>query len=614
MRRFTQLFVLAALAVWVCSASTFYVATNGNDAWSGTLPAPNSANSDGPFKTLYKAQSSMNSSSTIKTVTIRGGTYTLTANLSFFSSSNGQTWIPFQNETPIIDGASLYDLKGSGVSNVTIEGLTFQHMNSNLSSSVGMGISGDHLTIRWNTFLGCHRYCIVGIMTNSLIDSNHMNGQSPGQDAGCSSPTYAAIQNWPGSTNVTISHNLSENMQGGPIAIQANHFTVDRNKILNVNTNLCDWGAIYVNHDVNQPFTISNNYIDGNGGVNFASDQTKAIYLDDVVSNATVSGNICRSCGSDALQIHGGTNNLITNNIFDLSTGVHAMALYQTSPVAATGMTGNVFQKNIIYSSCSVPQLWVISLLAGNALPTVSHNLYYSGCGASIPNTGAVDSSPTYGNPQFSDPSNGDYAMPSTSPAFTSIGFQALPTDQGPLPSPFVTGANPQSPTISSFTASPSSISSGASSTLAWAASGATSLSINQGVGTVTGLTSTPVSPTSSTAFTLTASNSAGSVTRSLTVTVAGTGLPTISSFTASPSTITAGGASSLAWSVSGATSLSVNQGVGTVTGTSTSVSPVISTAFTLTATNSAGSVSRTVTVNVLSASTLVSPRQAAIF
>src|SRR5690242_1300775 len=105
MQRFTRLFVLVALAVWVCSASTFYLATNGNDAWSGTLAAPNVTNSDGPFKSLYKAQSAMINSSTIKTVTIRGGTYTLTANLTFFSNSNGQTWIPFQNETPIIDGA-----------------------------------------------------------------------------------------------------------------------------------------------------------------------------------------------------------------------------------------------------------------------------------------------------------------------------------------------------------------------------------------------------------------------------------------------------------------------------------------------------------------------------
>jgi len=33
-----------------------YVATNGNDAWSGTLPAPNGQNTDGPFATLERAR------------------------------------------------------------------------------------------------------------------------------------------------------------------------------------------------------------------------------------------------------------------------------------------------------------------------------------------------------------------------------------------------------------------------------------------------------------------------------------------------------------------------------------------------------------------------------
>ena len=32
--------------------------------------------------------------------------------------------------------------------------------------------------------------------------------------------------------------------------------------------------------------------------------------------------------------------------------------------------------------------------------------------------------------------------MPSNSPAYMQIGFQALPTDQGPLPSPFVGGTS----------------------------------------------------------------------------------------------------------------------------------------------------------------------------
>ena len=34
----------------------FYVATNGNDAWSGTLPNPNDKATDGPFATLLRAR------------------------------------------------------------------------------------------------------------------------------------------------------------------------------------------------------------------------------------------------------------------------------------------------------------------------------------------------------------------------------------------------------------------------------------------------------------------------------------------------------------------------------------------------------------------------------
>ncbi len=73
-------------------------------------------------------------------------------------------------------------------------------------------------------------------------------------------------------------------------------------------------------------------------------------------------------------------------------------------------------------------------------------------------------------------------------------------------------------PTINSFDANPTSITSGGSSTLSWSVAGATSLSIG-GVGTVTG-TSVIVNPTATTTYTLTATNSKGSVTDTATVTV----------------------------------------------------------------------------------------------
>jgi Concanavalin A-like lectin/glucanases superfamily len=163
-------------------------------------------------------------------------------------------------------------------------------------------------------------------------------------------------------------------------------------------------------------------------------------------------------------------------------------------------------------------------------------------------------------------------------------------------------------PTINSFTANPTSITSGSSSTLAWTTTNATSASINQSIGTVVVNGSSTVSPSVTTIYTLTATNSAGSITASATVTVQTAGnLPTISSFTATPSSITLGGTSTLAWTTSGATSLSIDQSVGTVTGTtSTIVTPSVNTTYTLTATNSTGSVTAFVVVMVNSAAPVI--------
>jgi chitodextrinase len=75
-------------------------------------------------------------------------------------------------------------------------------------------------------------------------------------------------------------------------------------------------------------------------------------------------------------------------------------------------------------------------------------------------------------------------------------------------------------PTISSFVATPSSIIAGQSTTLSWSTANATSLSISPGVGTVTGSSSTVVSPVGNQTYILTATNSFGSTTAQATVTV----------------------------------------------------------------------------------------------
>ena len=86
-------------------------------------------------------------------------------------------------------------------------------------------------------------------------------------------------------------------------------------------------------------------------------------------------------------------------------------------------------------------------------------------------------------------------------------------------------GGGGTEPQITSFTATPASLPMGGGTvTLAWNVTGATSLSINQGVGAVSPATtgSTTASVTAATAFLLSATNAAGTVTATASVCVSG--------------------------------------------------------------------------------------------
>jgi hypothetical protein len=156
-------------------------------------------------------------------------------------------------------------------------------------------------------------------------------------------------------------------------------------------------------------------------------------------------------------------------------------------------------------------------------------------------------------------------------------------------------------PAIQRFSASPVSLPAGGGAvTLSWEVTGADAISIDHGVGPVTG-TSTTVSVTATTTFTLTATNANRTTTSTVTVTVGPSGnAPTIVAFAATPVTLPAGGGSvTLSWQVSGADTVTIDHGVGTVTGPSVNVPVTATTTFTLTATGSGGSSTATATVTV---------------
>jgi hypothetical protein len=79
---------------------------------------------------------------------------------------------------------------------------------------------------------------------------------------------------------------------------------------------------------------------------------------------------------------------------------------------------------------------------------------------------------------------------------------------------------------------------------------------------------------------------------------------PVIGTFSSNPSAINSGGTSTLLWNVTGANSVSIDQGIGQVNVAGTKViSPDISTVYTISATNSAGTVTRSTKTTLNSAS-----------
>src|SRR5689334_1733783 len=108
-------------------------------------------------------------------------------------------------------------------------------------------------------------------------------------------------------------------------------------------------------------------------------------------------------------------------------------------------------------------------------------------------------------------------------------------------------------PAIVSFKAAPPMVRPGQATTLLWNVTGAASLRIDPGVGSVRGI-SIAVSPRTTTSYTLTAANAYGSRNAVVTVTVGNA--PVVGGFFASPAQVTAGQSSILSWAVSGANSV----------------------------------------------------------
>jgi hypothetical protein len=269
--------------------------------------------------------------SSVKTCFLQAGTYTglstcnfntntgvsVTAYVCRTSSDDGEVWAAFPGEYAVLDGeATAWDngvfvpFESNGTSNNTIQGLTMQHF----AGGGPYEYQPVNLTIEDN---------VIQEMYNNGGTNGEYVAQGPG---GC---TY--VLNW--WSNVNISHNLCQNLAGYGITTNSGtqgtngysmSLTYDNNIVSNVCTDASDCGGIYTGWypwgntiDLGANLVhVTDNLIRNVGSANTSG---ACIYLDIQSSGVTATGNVCSGVYTWAVEYDLGTNNTLSNNIFDIS-------------------------------------------------------------------------------------------------------------------------------------------------------------------------------------------------------------------------------------------------------------------------------------------------------
>ncbi|MCJ7655949.1 MAG: protease inhibitor I42 family protein [Dehalococcoidia bacterium] len=124
-------------------------------------------------------------------------------------------------------------------------------------------------------------------------------------------------------------------------------------------------------------------------------------------------------------------------------------------------------------------------------------------------------------------------------------------------------------PTVNHFYANPASISKGDSCTISWRVADADTVTIDHALGTVPASGSRTVTPDETTVYELTATNRSGVTVADTTVTVStkllAADMSVINYFESTPNSVMPGDIATLVWDVTGASSVSIDQGIGAV-------------------------------------------------
>jgi hypothetical protein len=426
----------------------FYVALDGNDSWSGKLPAPNAGKTDGPFATLPRAQHAMQASS-IKRTAIRGGTYSLGATLELTSADSGETWQYYPSDgydSAVLDGGGKNAVTVNGGSNITFDGLQIQNVDMwgiGVHGGVAEGSDVPDMAMATSLAQGdAVRNCIIHGVHNDKQSPDNFN--AAGIMFGQGTPD-ALIEN-----NVVYDSNTMGIRLGAPDPAQthgSDNGWIRNNVVYGIGQHLADTGAIYL---IDYSFTsvnvrVTNNYVRdwGLGG--------RGIYLDNNSTNVTVTGNVVAPPGPQGQYDHGwegttaiffnsATNSTVSGNIIDLgSVGQLITAVHSHYP-GLNDPTGDAFRGNIVISNFAGKQQTSIFGVTGDdayisntsTRLQIQNDVYrnYGGGEESSNGNTSSDSNPIHEDPGIS---GWAYAIAAGSPVFKApVSFAPIAANWGP--------------------------------------------------------------------------------------------------------------------------------------------------------------------------------------
>ncbi len=322
------------------------------------------------------------------------------------------------------DGVTLTgSIEVSGASDMAISGLTFR------GAAGGIAIDARYcrrVRIEHDVFAATGRAIVLDGTTDSvvadnlMIDTNHsaieaMHGASGNRlsfnviEGDRAPDTVGAI--WlHGADDSTISGNRISGTVGAAISLmdfsppgstltRNDRSVVVDNVLDHVDTGSTDSGAIYVlgrSQDATG-IIVKANVIGATGS---PGAHAVGLYLDDNASGVTSTGNIVAATEtmSDAYEIHGGSNDIVSGNIFDLGRGRTSFGLFQRDEpdqmpkdsfrqLENDVVTGNIFTTQSV--SPRKPGFADLTFGAGDV--TIRGNDYWSfaGTGIDVAGTGA---------------------------------------------------------------------------------------------------------------------------------------------------------------------------------------------------------------------------------